>query len=327
MRMWSVAPYMAMVTKHEDADDASSEGSFFRSGRVALRSMTDNASLLGGEAEDEDETPQDTAIGGPDKLKGILWPGMDMFDSALPEQKRKRNQKKDTSVVEQLEAMSRGIDRTELIFTAEWTFCKGRKITGYPDHEDSPVPGEEVPSLPKKNKRGPRKKPLAEKDPNTGGRTTRKKQKKKTRQTATASKTLDNSEQVDDDLLHEPQKSKRKKALTIYRDEEVSFDQPAEMNYLTSEFQHAQPDDVETRLAATARFRPGESVYVSQQSYFPYQPSYQPNPFIYDPSVLPNWEHFGYDTSGSTIANPFFSGSDQPDLDDEGTISVVSSQQ
>lgn len=43
----------------------------------------------------------DDASNGNTKLKGVLWDGMGMFDSATPDMRRKRNQKKATSVVQQ----------------------------------------------------------------------------------------------------------------------------------------------------------------------------------------------------------------------------------
>lgn len=63
------------------------------------------------------------------KLKGVYWPGMDIFDSATPEMRRKRNQKKDSSVVEQLELNSQEVEATELIFTPQGSFKRQRRIS------------------------------------------------------------------------------------------------------------------------------------------------------------------------------------------------------
>lgn len=63
------------------------------------------------------------------KLKGVYWPGMDIFDSATPEMRRKRNQKKDSSVVEQLELNSQEVEATELIFTPQGSFKRRRRIS------------------------------------------------------------------------------------------------------------------------------------------------------------------------------------------------------
>ncbi|KAK8202392.1 hypothetical protein IWZ01DRAFT_545929 [Phyllosticta capitalensis] len=40
----------------------------------------------------------DTTVSEASKLKGVLWPCKDIFDSATPETKRKRNQKKDVTL-------------------------------------------------------------------------------------------------------------------------------------------------------------------------------------------------------------------------------------
>jgi hypothetical protein len=52
----------------------------------------------------------------PARLKGDIRPGMDIFDPATPEICRKRNQKKATSVIVQLQATSEIVTPTELIF-------------------------------------------------------------------------------------------------------------------------------------------------------------------------------------------------------------------
>jgi hypothetical protein len=89
------------------------------------------------------------------KLKGVYWPGMDIFDSATPEMRRKRNQKKDSSVVEQLELNSQEVDATELIFTPRGSFKRQRRISSaeYDDEDEveikteSPRPTRQRPSL------------------------------------------------------------------------------------------------------------------------------------------------------------------------------------
>jgi hypothetical protein len=66
---------------------------------------------------------------------------MDLFDSATPEMRRKRNQKKDSSVVEQLEINSQEVEATELIFTPQGSFKRQRRISSsvYDDEESSPL--------------------------------------------------------------------------------------------------------------------------------------------------------------------------------------------
>jgi hypothetical protein len=72
------------------------------------------------------------------KLKGILWPGMSIFDSATPTARRRRNQRKDASVLEQLEANSLEVEATEMIWTPDGHFKKEKHISGMADSSSSP---------------------------------------------------------------------------------------------------------------------------------------------------------------------------------------------
>ncbi|KAF2456683.1 hypothetical protein BDY21DRAFT_40712 [Lineolata rhizophorae] len=96
------------------------------------------------------------------KLKGIIYEGMGIFDSATPEMRRKRNQKKDNSVVAQLESNSFDVDALEMVFSPKGTFRKTRKISGLPcsDDEGSDFEGSPEPIPP------PRRQALASWDPN-----------------------------------------------------------------------------------------------------------------------------------------------------------------
>lgn len=77
-------------------------------------------------------------------LKGIQWPGMNIFDSASPEAQRKRNQKKTNSIMLQMELNSSAVEPLERIFWPEGELKKERIITGMvessPVKEDSPRP-------------------------------------------------------------------------------------------------------------------------------------------------------------------------------------------
>lgn len=84
------------------------------------------------EEEEEEELTEAT------KLKGVFWPGMDIFDAATPETKRKRNQKKHTSVAVSLERHSLFVEPTEMVFTPLGTHRKSRPITGQVDLDSSP---------------------------------------------------------------------------------------------------------------------------------------------------------------------------------------------
>lgn len=77
-------------------------------------------------------------------LKGIQWPGMDIFDSASPEAQRKRNQKKNISVIAQMEFNSTSVEPLERIYWPEGRLKMERTITGNvessPPKEESPKP-------------------------------------------------------------------------------------------------------------------------------------------------------------------------------------------
>ena len=65
---------------------------------------------------------------GESQLKGVFWPGMNIFDSAPPEMRRKRNQRKDGSVVAQMQLNSALVEPTELVFWADGDLKKERRI-------------------------------------------------------------------------------------------------------------------------------------------------------------------------------------------------------
>ena len=84
--------------------------------------------------DDSQESPAkveelvDDATSDATRLKGLYWPGMDLFDSATPEQQRKRNQKKDASVLEKLKLSSKEVASTEWIFNAVGDLERTRDI-------------------------------------------------------------------------------------------------------------------------------------------------------------------------------------------------------
>lgn len=109
------------------------------------------------------------------RLKGVLWPGMDIFDSATEQMRRKRNQKKDESVLRRMEKTSMGVQPTELVFSPTGILRKQRVISGDVD-DGSPLPGETP--IPRRVPRP--KRVLSEADPNTHRVQTRKRSKKST---------------------------------------------------------------------------------------------------------------------------------------------------
>ncbi|KAG4428738.1 hypothetical protein IFR05_015779 [Cadophora sp. M221] len=90
------------------------------------------------------------------KLKGIIWPGMDLFDSATPEMKRMRNQRKDHTVLEDMIATSLASEPAEVSFHANGDFRGSRDIFGPLSAESSPAR-----SIPSPKKRKPRQVPKA----------------------------------------------------------------------------------------------------------------------------------------------------------------------
>ncbi len=88
--------------------------------------------------------PEDAESTQSPKLKGICWPGMDIFDSASPEAQRQRNQKKDDSILKQMELNSLVVEPLEQIYWPEGNLKKERLITGMvessPLKEETPKP-------------------------------------------------------------------------------------------------------------------------------------------------------------------------------------------
>ncbi|PGG96519.1 hypothetical protein GX51_07791 [Blastomyces parvus] len=96
------------------------------------------------------------------RLKGILWPGMDIFDSATEQMRKKRNQKKDISILKQMEKTSEDVEATELVFSPGGTLRRERPISGEVE-DSSPLTGETP--IPKRIPR-PRRRPLAQSSTN-----------------------------------------------------------------------------------------------------------------------------------------------------------------
>jgi hypothetical protein len=74
------------------------------------------------------------------ELKGAKWPGMGQFDSATDEQKRKRNQKKDRSVLQSMVISSESVTPTEHVWDDYFNELKRtRNIYDSPSIEGTPV--------------------------------------------------------------------------------------------------------------------------------------------------------------------------------------------
>lgn len=244
----------------DDDDDGSSYGYAPRMTR--RRKMSDetpswhgsmSGSLTGsayvGEEQDPVDMPSDMA-----RLKGDVWPGMDIFDSATPGMRRKRNQKKATSVIVQLQATSEIVTPTELIFDNLGQFKKERVISGEPNSADSPLRGETTPEPdePPVKKRATRRRPraaLADKDPN-GGRKLRSNRRNGSHHPGfgkSRTQYVDGSDDLDeDDIITYGQQrpAQRRSGLSIHRDNtgpDITFDRPASMSCLTSSFTEPFP--------------------------------------------------------------------------------------
>jgi len=73
------------------------------------------------------------------KLKGVRYPGMGLFDSADETQRRMRNQRKDDSVLKQMEQSSAVIEPNEFVWNEDGEFQRVRDIYASPSIEGSPV--------------------------------------------------------------------------------------------------------------------------------------------------------------------------------------------
>ena len=111
------------------------------------------------EGDDHEDCSPLLARGKTSKLKGIIWPGMRLFDAASPEGVRMRNQRKKFEISGALERSSQQTQPTEVIYYgATWAVKEGRVIDG---EVHSPPPE----GLPPPAKR-PRRRALAEKSAN-----------------------------------------------------------------------------------------------------------------------------------------------------------------
>ncbi|KAK8256382.1 hypothetical protein IWZ00DRAFT_486202 [Phyllosticta capitalensis] len=170
----------------------------------------------------------DMTVSEASKLKGVYWPGMDIFDSATPEMKRKRNQKKDVSVLEQLENNSLGVEATELVWTPFGSFKKQKPISGSVT-DSSPI---KLDGSPKHNFLD--RAALADLDPNAPRRRRRSPRKR-------AAQALYDDDEADfqEYLAHD--RRTRKKTFDVYKEtNEVSFANPSTLSTINSDYQPLQ---------------------------------------------------------------------------------------
>ncbi|KAI9693635.1 MAG: hypothetical protein M1822_002906 [Bathelium mastoideum] len=183
---------------------------------------------------DDLDMSNDMIVSESNKLKGILWPGMDIFDSATAEMRRKRNQKKDTSVLEQLEQNSQEVEPNELVFTPSGSFKRQRRISHLLDEESSPI-------KPSPIKRRSRRPVLGDLDINSHGLSKLRSHGRNASLFANNESAIIEDDDEQDFKLTYGQSfaSKKKRAFDIFQDkpeEQATFDHPAPLTFLTSEF-------------------------------------------------------------------------------------------
>jgi hypothetical protein len=258
------------------------------------------------------------------KLKGVYWPGMDIFDSATPEMRRKRNQKKDSSVVAQLELNSQDVEAMELIFTPQGSFKRQRRISNAENDEEDEV--EIKTESPEPTRMRPA---LARLDANA----------RRSRQQTRTMFPFHSRTQYEDhgrsifDHGHNDRALKRKRGeFSVYQDDdddEVTFNQPASMTYLTSGFTRQPSPSPAPTFACYKTLNEGfqnenkENVLLSfpQQAYGNYH-SYQGAGFHQQ-----NYAYgLGQDQHGFQYNDHLYNGrgyqQQHPDEDDQRTITA-----
>jgi hypothetical protein len=272
MQYWPTESRASSLTSYTNPDyDTSSEYSD-PSERRRYRHPTDNSCAI------EDDSP-DVAVVDPmavsesTKLKGVYWPGMDIFDSATPEMRRKRNQKKDSSVVQQLELNSQEVEALELIFTPQGSFKRQRRISSSvydDDEEDSPIKMES----PKQMLKRP---VLANLDVNVPRRS--RQLSRPSHYPYTSHNTYDEDYRgLDSEYNNGGEEiSRRKRAFDVFQGEEISFSQPAAFNYLTAGLhQHASPSPTPTHTLPSYKTFGSPLQFGNKENTLPalHQPSY-----------------------------------------------------
>ncbi|KAG9196283.1 hypothetical protein G6011_01404 [Alternaria panax] len=231
--------------------------------------------------EDEPaEVADPMAVSESTKLKGVYWPGMDIFDSATPEMRRKRNQKKDSSVVEQLELNSQEVEATELIFTPLGTFKRQRRISCSESDEEDEI------EIKAESPQPVRRRPvLANLDANATRRSTRH-SKRPVLPFLIRNHYDEDCGRSGYDHSHNNRAPKHNQFDVFQDDDDVSFSQPSSMNYLTSGFTHqASPSPA--------------SAFTS------YKPFNDPFQYENKENILPPFHQTGYNNFHSHQSNGY----------------------
>ncbi|KAF2222196.1 hypothetical protein BDZ85DRAFT_283303 [Elsinoe ampelina] len=284
-------------------------------------------------------------------LKGIIWPGMDLFDSATPEMRRKRNQKKSLDVVDRLQATSNMIEATEVVYTPEIIESKARAITGLPHSSVSPFKKAAAPPAKKVRVSSAAGRSLAVQDASIPPL-------KRRARTSSARTTVANG-------TGKPKRGRKPKAATtpaleigtspekVFKEVETPVQVAANvLAVLNSPFSYVAPsgDTAASTFRTAPRYytdhethRPGPEPLRANDSFNSYggnnstsafaNPFYNPFNFQYTPASsdstsLPSWDFMSQDLA-TILANPSFLHSSHPgdDDDDERTISAPLSEQ
>ncbi|KAF2280699.1 uncharacterized protein EI97DRAFT_471648 [Westerdykella ornata] len=232
---WATASRSTSTSNHTNPDyETSSEYSDQSMPLTRSQHAAEDTCAIEEDAADPPGVEDTMAVSEASKLKGVLWPGMNLFDAATPEMRRKRNQKKDSSVVEQLEINSLEVEATELIFTPQGSFKRKRRISSSEcDFEEMSSP------LRRESPKPSRTRPvLASLDVNSGRRP---RQVVRPPAPALPCPKRSHGTRARPAHGHGERSSRGKRNFSVYVDEEDSFGQPAPMNYLTTGYHRPSP--------------------------------------------------------------------------------------
>lgn len=278
VQRWAVVARHPSPIKQESVSSEYSDGSYEVAPQPATRRRRAQSHRMSeSNASVYDDNGNEELVNELSKLKGTIWPGMDLFDSATADMKRKRNQKKHESVLRQLQATSEETVALEMIFR-DGRLAKERNITGNPESDDDLISGESEPEPDMTEKKPARRQfrvPLADKNPNNG-RILRKKERGGSRYQSFGRATkVDPDEEEEMTLTHRPKKNRT--GLSIHRDNsgpEITFSQhPASINYLNTGF------DTEAHQDLLHRSTPAHLEFAQhiQETFTPRSHSRQPS--------------------------------------------------
>jgi len=257
------------------------------------------------------------------KLKGVYWPGMDIFDSATPEMRRKRNQKKDSSVVEQLELNSQEVEPTELIFTPTGSFKRQRRISSsvYDDDEDSPIKTESPrPVLTRPV--------LASMDVNVPRRSRQSARQTQHLSYPTRQYDEDDYTRSDYGYGYGQRAPKRKRAFDVFHDDDVPFSQPSGFKYLTAGL-HSQPSPTPAPTLPTYKtfgnpfpYENKENVVATLHPSYEHHHAHQPSGYYHSYAYGLSHEPNAFQLSNNMYMNSAYQQHVQDDDDDNRTITA-----